>query len=268
MRTKKGLSAVAAAALATALLGLTGSAAADAVATARGSSFGLELAGPVPLEGQPTAEATVPDGPESDADALLEVPADPVVTSATLAVAADAAVESEVEARLQAIIEGQNEGAPGTWNVRGYAITEDLAAVSSTVTAEVIESESTAACIGGDIVFGSASRVVNLAVAGTAVPLPNPTPNQVVFDQLGIRIVLWETNWDPATGGLSDDGDAVFTNALHVTAPGGIDLVVSHSEATATCAGVSPQPPDDDDDDEVLEAPPARPVQGEPTFTG
>jgi hypothetical protein len=104
------------------------------------------------------------------------------------------------------------------------------------VTADVIESESAAACVGGDIIYSSAARIVNLSVAGTAVPLINPTPNQIVFDQGGIRIVFWETNWDPAAATLTDSSDTVFANALHVTAPGGIDLTVSHSEANATCA--------------------------------
>ncbi|HVL65293.1 MAG TPA: hypothetical protein VM573_09020 [Actinomycetota bacterium] len=272
MRTilKRGAGAALASALAVSLVGLTGSASADAVSSARGAAFGLELVGPVGLEPQPAVEAVFPAGPETAEDALLEVPADPAVNSATLAVRADAAQQSTIEPTLQAVIEGQFSGAPATWNARGYAITEDLAAVSNTITADVIESESTAACIDGDIVYGSAARIVNLGVGGTNVPVINPTPNQVVFNQLGIQIIFWQTNWDPSTGGLTDDGESVFTNALRITAPGGIDLTVSHSEASATCAGRQPQPPDPDEPDEpdVPEAPPADPVPGQPTFTG
>lgn len=256
-------------ALATALLGLTATAAADTVGTARGFAFGLELNGPAGLSARPTAEALLPDGPGTSEDTLLNVPADPAVNSATLHVEANVSPEATVEPILQDVIAGAFAGSPGAWNSRGYAITEDLAAVSNTVTADVIESESTATCVGGNIVYGSATRIVNLAVGGTNVPVLNPTPNQVVFDQLGIRIVLWETNWDPDTGGLTD-GSTLFTNALHVTAPAGIDLVVSHSEAEAGCVEVLPRvkrrPPNVVPS--VREAPPAAPVPGAPAFTG
>ncbi|MDQ3645686.1 MAG: hypothetical protein M3345_01980, partial [Actinomycetota bacterium] len=145
-------------------------------------------------------------------------------------------------------------------------------------------------------------RIVNLTVGPTPVPVLNPTPNQVVFEQAGIKIVFWETNWDPATGATTDDSSTVYANALHVTAPGGIDLVVSHSEATATCdrvqAGGGKNPPaecedevDNDGDGEIdfpndpgcsspkddseidadrgpVPAPAASPIDVEPAFTG
>jgi hypothetical protein len=274
MRTKKRGHALAltAGALAAALFGLTATAVADTVDTARGFAFGLELTGPAAISARPVAEALLPDGPETSEDTLLNIPADPAVNSATLHVEGAVAPESTIEATLQDELTAEFPDAPPTWNARGYAITEDLAAVSSTVTADVIESESTAACVDGEVVYGSAARIVNLAVGATNVPVLNPSPNQVVFDQLGIRIVLWETNWDSATGTLAD-GDTVFTNALHVTAPGGIDLVVSHSEASATCAGERPRPPRPEPEPEpeppgVPQAPPAAPVQGQPSFTG
>ncbi|MGH2687565.1 MAG: LPXTG cell wall anchor domain-containing protein, partial [Actinomycetota bacterium] len=65
---------------------------------------------------------------------------------------------------------------------------------------------------------------------------------QVLIDQplLGLKVVLWETNWDPSTGGTTDGSNTVFVNALHVTQSLlGIDLVASHAEATGACAAAA-----------------------------
>ena len=212
----------------------------DPVSDADAAAYGVQLQGPVPLSARPSAAASAPDG--SQEACLVEIPAPPAITSGTACVEAQAETESTLNATLQATMEGEAQGLPTKWNARGYAITEDLLAINDQVSADVIESESVAACVDGETVFGSATRVVNLRVAGSEIPILNPSPNQVVFDQGGIRIVFWETNWDPATGGTTD-GEALFTNALHITGPGGVDLIVSHSEASAVCAtGGGPNP--------------------------
>ena len=211
---------------------LGGSAYGDTVSNAEAAAYGVQLQGPVPISPTPSVSATAPG---SEEDALIEIPASPALTSATASVVAQAERESTLDATLQATMDAQRQRLPKKWNARGYAITEDLAAAADMVTADVVESESVAACAGGDTVFGSAARIVNLSVGGTAIPVLNPTPNQVLFDQAGIRIVAWETNWDPGTG-RTTDGATVFANALHITGPGGIDLIVSHSEASAACA--------------------------------
>lgn len=193
----------------------------------------MQLDGPVPIGPTPTASATSPEG--SDEDSLLEIPASPAVTSGTLVVAADAVDESTIDATLQSTMQDESPNLPESWNARGYAIVEDLSAISDNVEADVLESESVAACDGDQVVFGSAARLDNVTLAGSSISALNPTPNEVVVDDLlGITVVMWETDWDPATNGTTDGSDTVFTNALHVTAPLGVDLVVSHSEATAT----------------------------------
>jgi hypothetical protein len=199
------------------------------------------------------------------------VPADPLATSFTALVEADSAVAATVETRLGATMEEQSAGLPKTWNGRGFAITEDLEAINAMLTADVIESESTAGCEDDEAIFGSASRIVNLSLAGQDIPVLNPEPNMVLLDQGGIRIVFWETNWDPDSQGTSDGDATVFTNALHVTAPLGVDLVVSHSEATADCAAAPPPPGNPDPPDTGAgneQAPPPEPVDTQPLFTG
>jgi hypothetical protein len=114
---------------------------------------------------------------------LLDIPAPPALTSATVSVVAQAETESTLAASLQATLDTTRPGLPTKWNARGYAITEDLVAINDIVSADVIESESVAACDGGKTVFGAAARIVNLRVAGTDIPVLNPTPNQVLFDQ-------------------------------------------------------------------------------------
>lgn len=235
---------------------------ADPVGSATARAYGVQLSGPVPLGPLPEVESSL--GDELVQDSLLEVPADPLATSFTAHVEADTRASDEIEARLQETISGAASSAPEAWSARGFAITEDLDAAAGQVTADVIESESTAACVDGEVVFGSAARIANLSVGGQAIPVLNPEPNQVVLDQGGIRVVLWETNWDPATLGTTDGEPVVFTNALHVTLPLGVDLVVSHSEATVTCAGPGPQPQPPG----PQPAPPAQPVPGQPAFTG
>lgn len=226
------------------------------------SAFGVSLTGPVPLDAVPEVSAKVPPGSSDSAeDSLLEVPADPLATSFTARVIAEAATQSDLNASLQSVAEAEGGNLPGRWNSRGYAIVEDLEAVSDTITADVIESESTVNCTGTRATFATATRIANLSVGGTDVPVVDASPNEVVFDQLGIRIVFWETNWNPGTGATTDGSDTVFANALHVTAPGDIDLVVSHSEASAgSCIPARGRGP--------REAPPAQPLPGSPSFTG
>lgn len=205
----------------------------DTVSSASSAAYGVRLAGPVPIGATPEVSASLTSTHAEDS--VIEVPADPLATSFTASVTADAAKESTLDALLQATMTTARAGAPTKWNAIGHAITEDLVAVNATIKAGVLESEASAACVDGDTVFASAARLVDLSVGGTAVPLPAPNPNQVVFNQGGITITMWETNWDPSTGALTDGGETVFSNALHVIAPGGIDLVVSHSEATSEC---------------------------------
>ncbi|MBA2725035.1 MAG: hypothetical protein H0U53_03505 [Actinobacteria bacterium] len=244
---------------------------AQTAGSAMGSAYGVQLGGPVPIAARPTVEAVVPPGTEvHETDSLIEVPADPLATSFTALVEADASTKPDIEAKLQDTIEGQFAGAPAKWHGRGFAITEDLVAVTGQVTADVIESESVAGCDGTTPVFGSATRILNLSLGGTNIPIINPSPNQTLVDAGGIKIVFWETNWDPATGGTTDGEDTVFTNALHVTAPAGVDLIVSHSDATvATCRPAQPEPdPDPEPEPPAPPAPPAAPIEDEPLFTG
>lgn len=244
-------------------------AAADPAAAASASAYGVEVT-PIGLEPTPLVEAAIPPGPRAEeSETVLDVPADPVVSSATITATAVAATASEIEATLQEVIEGVSAGTPAAWNARGDALTEGLTALQDTLTADVLEAEALAACIGGQAVFATGSRIEQLTLAGSDVDvieqiigpgglaLVTNAPNDVVFEsaELGLRITAWETNWDGATG-IVGGGDTVFVNSLHVEVLaegvlgqllGAQDVVVSHAEATmpANCAGAAGALPGD-----------------------
>ena len=99
-----------------------------------------------------------------------------------------------------------------------------------------------AACVAGRVVFATASRISNAVIAGAPVPEPVvPTPNQVAVDTPVLKVVLWETNWNPNTLATTDNSSTVYVNALHVTIPSTSaaarqHVIIAHAEASATCA--------------------------------
>ena len=130
---------------------------------------------------------------------------------------------------------------PTDHNARGYAAVENLGALPGGIlTVDAVEAEALARCTNSGVQFSTAGRVTDIKVAGATLPaVIQAKPNQVLLYNalLGIRIVLWETNWNPATGGTTDGSNTVWVNALHVTQSLlNIDLVTSHAEATGTCA--------------------------------
>lgn len=228
-------------------------AAADPAETSRGSAFGLSATLP-PIDPQPLVEANAPPG-ESVVETFIEIPADPLVVSATGRVEADAAIESEFDATLRDVIEANSSATvPDLFNARGFAVTEDLDALipdpatGALLTADVLEAEALASCVDGQAQFFAGSDIETITLADTVVPvvdeLLNPggaldpilgpdgpltpilgpqglqitgMPNNVLLDQaeLGLRIIAYETNWDSADG-TTDGSDTVFVNALHI----------------------------------------------------
>lgn len=234
---------------------------ADDADSARGSAFGISLEGLLPLGPEPQVEAAIPPG-EEDRDVLLEVPLDELLYSGTAVAEADATRASTVEPQLHT----------GTVNGRGYAATEELAALEGDLlTADLVAAEAVATCVAGQTQFSTSSVVQNATLAGSVLPLEElqgvidlldpvtdalepllgdssldvlvDQPNDVILEvpELGIRLIGWETNWDGGTG-TTDGSDTVFVNALRLTIGGALgeilgeqDLIVSHAEASADC---------------------------------
>lgn len=219
---------------------------ADNVSTATGSSYAVKISGPVTISSRPLASVTASSSdpaPSPLEQVLLNIPADPVLSSGTFRASGAASVVSVPGAKLLSLARSvAPEGVPADNNARGYAAVENLAALpGGLLTADAVEAEALARCTSGGVTFSTASRITDIKVAGLTLPqVITPKPNQVLVDNalLGLRIVLWETNWNPATGGTTDGNNTVFVNALHVTQSLlNIDLVASHAEATGNCAG-------------------------------
>lgn len=218
---------------------------ADNVSTATGSSYAVKISGPVTISSRPTAAVTATaDNPSPSPleQVLLNIPAEPVLSSGTFRAVGGASVASTITPRLLSVIQSvASTTVPTDNNARGYAAIENLAALpGGLLTADAVEAEALARCTNNGVTFSTAGRVTDLKVAGTTLPqLITAKPNQVLLENalLGLKVVLWETNWNPATGGTSDGSNTVFVNALHVTQSLlNIDLVASHAEATGNCA--------------------------------
>ncbi|MDP9405516.1 MAG: hypothetical protein M3O86_02790 [Actinomycetota bacterium] len=218
---------------------------ADRIETARASAFGIFVSNVV--EPTPQVEVTAPPD-DSRSETVVDVPADPVVTSRTLTASADATEESEIEPILgeDMLTVVQGEELPERFNARGFAVTEDLDALDGNVTADVVRAEALAACIDGEVVLAAGTDIENLTLGDTAIDITGPDglgvvtgePNQELIDsaELGLRIVVNE---------IMTEGNMVSVNALHIeTLEGGVlgevfgeqDIIVSHAEASAECA--------------------------------
>lgn len=149
----------------------------------------------------------------------------------------------------------------GDWNVRGYNRVEGLSVLGGLIRADLVEAEA----VSGTRLDGAAlvnavaagANVERLRLAGilgseTLQPIIPGEVNQVLLDVdvplLGgnVKIVFWETNWDPATAS-APAGEPVWVNTLHITAPG-VDIIVARAEATSNY--IAP-PPDNNRPDAV-----------------
>lgn len=118
------------------------------------------------------------------------------------------------------------------WNARGYARTlhDDLLGII-----DEVESEALARCENGQVLVSTGARF------GLVTGFVNPDteqPNQELDLSVagGGVVTFWETNWDPETNTTTDGSDTVYVNGLHISTPVD-DIIVAHSEATATCPG-------------------------------
>jgi hypothetical protein len=129
---------------------------------------------------------------------------------------------------------------PGLWNSRGYSAVTNFEALNGAIIADAVEAETASAVQpSGATVWASGSRVVNLQLGGplaihSLAPIVPDVPNQTLLDVAGVKIVYWETNWNPATGATIDGAD-VWVNALRITDTiTGADIAVSPNEAHNT----------------------------------
>jgi uncharacterized repeat protein (TIGR01451 family) len=187
------------------------------------------LQGNVPVLVGPLAPAasSCPPGGTKTAE-LLAVPASPVATADVLSAAAGTACTTATSSLASA---------------QTLDTTVLEVAAPATVTADAITSRASVTCTTGPV---ASTQIVNLAVGGTAVPLPAVIPPNFdllpqVLGPLGLRVILNEQH--PAASGRG-----IVVNGLHVIASGAGavpvggavlrgDVVLSHASAGVVCPG-------------------------------
>ena len=96
------------------------------------------------------------------------------------------------------------------------------------IAADVVKSNSSATCSGTTASTSGDAQLVNLVVAGQSVAVSNP--NLSLSLPGGISVVVNQQT--SSTGGNSG---SITVNALHVTGPAGLDIVVASSNSDITC---------------------------------
>jgi hypothetical protein len=103
----------------------------------------------------------------------------------------------------------------------------DLSLLGGLIAADLVKSNSSATCSGGQATVTGGSELVGLVVAGSPVLVVNP--NVAISLPGGISVIVNEQTSSP--GGNTG---TMTVNALHVTGPG-IDIVVASAQSGVTC---------------------------------
>jgi LPXTG-motif cell wall-anchored protein len=259
VRALRGLAATAIGALA-----LTSAAPAGA-ATPAASAFGAQvvLNGSDLVPPTPTASVAAPVG--DDSNTLVDVPAAPVAVSGTLIASASAHATADIDTALTVV----TQDVPGPYNatavgqVENLGIAYDVAGQGvALVSAALVRAEAAVVC-GATPTYSATSEIVDLAVAGTQVPLNTPVQDLVdaitgALGDTGLNAVV-----DVQRNVVSDiAGGGIGVDALVVTilaAAGNTPLAsvtIGHAEVTAAGCVAPPQCSDgaDNDGDVAIDA--------------
>ena len=104
----------------------------------------------------------------------------------------------------------------------------DLSLLGGLVAAEVVKSNSSATCSGGQATVTGNAEVVGLVAAGQSVLVSNP--NLAISLPGGISLIVNEQTSSP-----SGNTGSITVNALHVKGPS-IDIVVASAQSGITCS--------------------------------
>ncbi len=104
----------------------------------------------------------------------------------------------------------------------------NLNLLSGLVTADVVQSNSSAACSGSQASVSGNAQIVNLVAAGQSIVVSNP--NVAVSLPGGISLIVNEQ-----TSSSGGNTGSMTVNALHVKGPS-IDIVVASAQSGITCS--------------------------------
>lgn len=213
---------------------------------------------------QPTPLQTAGPAPGTGSDNLVTVPLSTLafagVAGAKAQTTRDATLTPELPANELEVTAG-GPGLPSTFNAQAYgrttgatvlaanvpALVEALTGSSQILSADVIHAEALASCVNGRAVLAGGSQAVGLNLLGMDLSQAlDGTVNQVVsladsvLGILGASLVLNEQ---------VRTADSLTVNALHLTIPNILEVIVGHAEVTGTSCEPVPQCEDGIDND-------------------
>ena len=104
----------------------------------------------------------------------------------------------------------------------------NLSLLGGLIAADVVKSNSSATCSGGQAAVSGNAELVGLVVAGQSVVVSNP--NLAISLPGGISLIVNEKTSSP-----SGNAGSITVNALHVKGPS-IDIVVASAQSGITCS--------------------------------
>jgi len=104
----------------------------------------------------------------------------------------------------------------------------NLTVAGNIIGADFLVPRANAYCGRGGVEVSGSSEIDGLVVNGQSIPVTG-SPNQIVFLPGGVMMILNEQ-----TSSVQDQDGSITVNALHVTAPGGIDAVIGSSFAAVS----------------------------------
>jgi hypothetical protein len=104
----------------------------------------------------------------------------------------------------------------------------NLSLLGGLIAADVVKSNSSATCGGGQAAVSGNAELVGLVVAGQSVVVSNP--NLAISLPGGISLIVNEKTSSP-----SGNAGSITVNALHVKGPS-IDIVIASAQSGITCS--------------------------------
>lgn len=239
-------------------IGVAAAAPAHAADPPAASAFGAQISAAGQEIIPPTPLASVPTRPGEDIKSLVDIPADPVAISGTLTAEAAAHATADLASKLTVV----EQTFPGPYDARSVAEIEDAGVLLGVagpdvpvLTAGLIRAEAVAVCAGTPR-YSANSEVIDLAVAGQALPLNAPVQQIVdaisgVLAQSGLNAVV-DVQRNVVTQ-LPGGGAAVDALVVTVLAAAGeaplAQVRLAHAEVTAGACAAVPQCTDGVDND-------------------
>jgi hypothetical protein len=222
--------------------GSSGGGSSSSGSSSGGSSSGGSSSSGSSSGGATSCAASAYDGRAIGVSVLVDVALPPLTAGASVVVADTGELpasggQEQVELAhaaiaplltTDAIASGTASGATGVTSSSSVDVLGGAVA-GIAVAAQVLSSDASATCGSNGAVLSGSSVVTGLVIGGVAV-LVTGAPNQTL-DVGPLHVVIDETSTTASAAGGN-----VSVNALHITAAGIADVVVSHAAAGVSCA--------------------------------